>query len=131
MNTLSHPVFLCINQNQISLIQRAVMLMRKRVCQIGNILKSNNPPPPRLKGTKIKGKNYEIIKKSFLINLLNKYSYLLYFFLFKTNFCLFITFLFYHSLKCIGCILIIFYKHPCTVFLNNYFFLTIFKHHEK
>lgn len=29
--------------------------MRERVCQIGNILKSNNlPPPPRLKGTEIK-----------------------------------------------------------------------------
>lgn len=42
--------------------------MRERVCQIGNILKSNNPPPPRLKGTEIKEEIYEIIKKSFLIN---------------------------------------------------------------
>lgn len=83
-------------------------------------IKIKQPPPPlRLKGTEIKEEIYEIIKKSFLINLLNKYSYLLYIFLFKPNFCLFITFLFYHSLKCIGCILIIFYKHPCTVFLNS------------
>lgn len=48
---------LCINRNQISLIQRAIMIMRERVCQIGNILKSNKPAPPpplRLKGTEIK-----------------------------------------------------------------------------